>query len=77
MVSQPEVQLEQCLALLRRLAELERAYRPYLRSGLYLDQEAGRFHSSVSRACEAFLSGRSQAERLVLRSPVKPSHSSP
>jgi len=69
---QPVESLVQLQDFLERLASLELAFRPLLRSdSLQSDQSLGRavaqYRLSVFRACEALLSGRSQEERQVFK----------
>jgi len=51
----------------RRVADLERAYRPLLRSEESRSEASVQFLSSVCRACEALLNGLSQEEEQVFR----------
>ena len=70
------VQLAQSEAFLRRVAELDAAYLSLLGSPFLepsrLEELAGRYVSSLRRACEALLNGSSQEERLVFRSQLVP-----
>lgn len=53
----------------RRLADLEQAYRPFLRSGPSSALVAEHFRSSVFRACEALLNEHSQEVQQGFRLP--------
>lgn len=61
--SSPGDQLAASEALLRRLASLEAAYRPYLRRERCSALAVAQWTSSMSRACEAYLNGGSQVEQ--------------
>lgn len=62
--------LEQSVALLRRVAEIEGVYRGLLRSSVgafQVERAVCLFRDSLERACQNYLEGRPQAARTFIR----------
>jgi len=64
---QREESLAELEALFHRLANLERAFRPLLRSRASRSRASVQFRSSVCRALDRYLLGLSQEEQQLFR----------